>query len=82
MSMIYDGIEYFPVTTEPTEVARLRAQGLDSIDLARWAVDHGFTPPEYEDGQPIPAIVEIYPPDMDDGVLIWDVHDMEVHEED
>ncbi|GAA4910716.1 hypothetical protein [Stackebrandtia albiflava] len=69
--------DYAVVTTDPETQAIMRAQDLDSIDLARWAVSHGMTPPGYREGQRIPAIIEVFPPENPEGVYAWDVHELD-----
>lgn len=75
-----DGIEYFPVTSDPQLSDQLRQQwdsGCSSRALAEFAAGLGLTPPEHPEGAALPKIVEVWPPGVEEGLLVWDVHQME-----
>ncbi|GAA4902571.1 hypothetical protein LX16_0222 [Stackebrandtia albiflava] len=76
--MIRNGIEYFPVTDDVV-VALLRekeADGAGAHELADYAATElGLRPPDHQPGDPLPLIVEVFPPDMDHGVYVWNIHE-------
>ncbi|WP_345740669.1 hypothetical protein [Stackebrandtia albiflava] len=77
-------MEYFPVTDDPAVIARLRVREAitpDTLKLAEFAVaELGLTPPDHQEGDPLPDIASIYPPDHPDGVYVWDVHELDDEE--
>ncbi|GAA4902565.1 hypothetical protein LX16_0223 [Stackebrandtia albiflava] len=77
--MIHNGIEYFPVTDDADKLARLREladRPVGSRRLAEFAASElGLTPPGFREGDPLSSIVEVFRPDMDHGVLVWDIHE-------
>lgn len=84
ITMEYDGIEYFPVADDPDVLARLRDHERDhpsSIRLGEFAFSLGLRPPDYTDGDVIPAVVTVFPPGDDEGVLVWDLIEDEDHGE-
>lgn len=81
--MIYDGIEYHPVTDDLATLALLvQKEGeVGSAELGKFAASLGLRPPGHDEGSPIPAIVAVFPPNIEDGVLVWDDFDDEDHGE-
>ena|GEM_PF-3088776 len=79
LRLFSNGAEYFPVTDDPDLIARLNEREEiepDSLKLAEFAVTElGLTPPDYHEGDPLPEIASIYPPDHPDGIYIWDIHE-------
>lgn len=78
--MIYDGIEYFPVTEDAKILEQLRLrEDMDSRKLGEYAFSLGLRPPNHTDGDQIPEVVHVFPPDDDEGVLVWDIFEDEDH---
>ena len=72
-------MEYFPVTDAPDLIARLNERAEiepDSLKLAEFAVTElGLTPPDHQEGDPLPEIASIYPDDHPHSIYIWDMHE-------
>lgn len=80
--MIYDGVEYHPVTDNlGLLAARKRKEGeLSSQELGEYAFSLGLHPPAWAEDDIVPAIVVVHPPDRDEAVPVWDT--MEDEEQD
>jgi len=66
--------QYYVVTEDPEQAERLADRldtDLDTHTLADYALSIGLKPPGWQEGQPLPGIVEVWPDDADDGVLVW-----------
>lgn len=77
--MIINGIEVFPVTDDPEQLAALRSkdsEGLGSRELGLYAAEElGIQPPRRDAANEVPDIVEVWPPDAEEGILVWGLHD-------
>ena len=77
MSMIYHGVEYFPVTTDEKLHEQLRDKAHeDTAKLTEYVKDLGLTPPNYRDGDPFPDVTPVVTPDGEI-VIVWDIHEIE-----
>ncbi|THV24289.1 hypothetical protein [Glycomyces paridis] len=78
--MEVDGVEYFPVTGEAEALALVHAKSdtyVDSRRLAEYAVSLGVAPPRYTPLGVLPLIVTVWFPGATEGLLVWDLHEME-----
>jgi hypothetical protein len=79
VEVIVNGVEIYPVTDDPEQLAALEErdrEGAGSKELGIFAAEElGIRPPRLDGANRIPDIVQIWPPDAEEGIWAWGLHE-------